>query len=122
SDLGFDSSFGIRHSSFMQARNRGGFPRLQEQFTRWLRPAHVIESKLLCIARARGQNPRNKVYNKRRMKGLVASAPPKRLASMFARGIWPSHGWDEIGCCGSEVFRKLKNPYSIGDEPRLTRT
>src|SRR6266436_490000 len=40
--FGFLSSFGIRHSSFMQARNRGGFPRLQEQLTRWLRPAHWI--------------------------------------------------------------------------------
>src|SRR5438034_4056416 len=30
------------------------------------------------------------------MKGLVLSATQRRLASMFACGILPSHGWDEI--------------------------
>src|SRR2546422_11585545 len=31
------------------------------------------------------------------MKGLVVHASRGRLASVFAGGIWPSHGWDEPG-------------------------
>src|SRR3989442_12121026 len=36
------------------------------------------------------------VHNKLQMKDLVRGANQSRLASMFAYGIWPSHGWDEF--------------------------
>ena len=57
---------------------------------------HAIESDSFCMARARVPDTREKGYNKRRMKGLTSSATQRRLESVFACGIWPSHGWDEF--------------------------
>src|SRR5439155_20565454 len=39
-------------------------------------------------------NGGNEVHNRRGMKDLVLSACQRWPTSVFAYGIWPSHGWD----------------------------
>ena len=40
-------------------------------------------------------NKANEVPNKQEMKDLLLDASQRWLTTVFACGIWPSHGWDD---------------------------
>jgi hypothetical protein len=57
--------------------------------------------RLLLQGACQRPHTSNKVYNKRRLKGLLANETRKRMPSVFGGGIWPSHRWDELLARGS---------------------
>src|SRR6266536_3359995 len=84
-----------RFSTNVRPRGGNGFPFAQAQIRSWLRRAHVIESKIFCIARARVPTDRLRPQPSENER-LSSQRDSRRVASMFACGIWPSHGWDEV--------------------------
>src|SRR6059036_1065701 len=72
-----------------------GFPLVQSTIQEMVKTDARNRIRLLSHGVCQGPNEGNEVHNKRRMKGLVVHASRGRLASVFAGGIWPSHGWDD---------------------------